>query len=70
MIELGRLEMIDDEPWQGAWRAGQPPVLEVLRVGAAIEAAVELLADEGAARRVVQRVRLVHNPAASVRVAR
>lgn len=59
-----------DEPRQGARRVGLPPVLEVHRVGAAHAAAVELLADEGAARRVVQRVRRVHYPAAPVHVAR
>jgi hypothetical protein len=59
-----------DEPRQGARRVGLPPVLEVRRVGAAHAAAVELLADEGAARRVVQRVRRVHYPAAPVHVAR
>lgn len=59
-----------DEPRHGARRVGLPPVLEVRRVGAAHAAAVELLADEGAARRVVQRVRRVHYPAAPVHVAR
>ncbi|KAB8080511.1 hypothetical protein EE612_001062 [Oryza sativa] len=50
-------------PGRGARRAGLPPVLEVLLVGAAVPAAVELGADEGAGRRVVERVRLVHHPA-------
>jgi len=51
-------------PGLSARRVEVPPVLEVHGVGAAEARARELVADEGAPRRVVERVRLVHHPRA------